>query len=166
MNLIAAVKSCFTNYAKFDARANRAEFWYWCLFLVLSGTVFVLLDALVLDRPLFNKSYNPFFDTFRLLVFIPTLAVGWRRLHDTGRSGWWIGGGLLVLAVGSTLLSSLTFALANDPDLTSALNDRVPVNSVLMLGNVALWSARLWLLGLLILFCLPTQQGANKYNKV
>ena len=71
------------NYAKFDGRARRKEFWsfflIYCLFYILVG----LLDLLMGTSGLFGLLYA-------MAMLIPYIAVGIRRMHDTGRSGWWI----------------------------------------------------------------------------
>ena len=69
------------NYAKFEGRARRKEYWMFFLFNLLVSIVLVLIDALT-GYPLFNTIYS-------LAVLVPSLAVGARRLHDTDRSGWW-----------------------------------------------------------------------------
>ncbi len=81
MSLTEAVRSVLTQYAVFSGRARRSEFWYWAL----TYTV-VLLVAGALDQ-IWDSPIAVVLATLALLV--PTLAVTWRRLHDTGRSGAW-----------------------------------------------------------------------------
>lgn len=72
MNLTDSVKSCFSKYATFEGRAKRSEYWWFWL------TSFVL-------------AYVPFVGfIYSLAALIPTIAVGVRRLHDTGHCGWWL----------------------------------------------------------------------------
>jgi uncharacterized membrane protein YhaH (DUF805 family) len=102
------------HYADFTGRASRQELWMFMLgtilvyaFLVVAAinaqSITVFLVALILTA---------------LALFIPTLALQVRRLHDIGFSGWWI------------LLSFVPY-----------------------LGLVTL-----------IFFCLPSQEGTNKYG--
>ena len=85
-----AVKSCFNQYCGFKGRASRAEFWWFTLFTAIVGFVLGFVDGL-----LFTSTENAFFallgfsGLFQLGVFLPTLAVTARRLHDTDKSGWW-----------------------------------------------------------------------------
>lgn len=80
-----AIKICFNKFAEFEGRARRSEFWWWYLFTVLVGWI-------------------PYIGWLASLVFlIPTLAVGARRLHDTGRSGW-LQFLMLVPCIGSIIL--------------------------------------------------------------
>jgi len=77
------------NYAKFCGRARRREYWYFTLFNILFSLAFLTLDILsgTLHR---SMGFGLLMGLYTLAVFIPGLAVFIRRLHDTGRSGWWI----------------------------------------------------------------------------
>jgi uncharacterized membrane protein YhaH (DUF805 family) len=86
VNFQQAVTRVLSQYATFTGRARRSEFWYWAVVVVALTVVAAILDELI---------------GFRLLQFVvalvtivPNLAVGSRRLHDTGRSRW-----LLVLGL-------------------------------------------------------------------
>lgn len=83
------------NYATFSGRACRAEFWWFQLFnlVVIPAALFALecvTDQLV-DRP-FPRSvdYSMAVWVYRLAAFIPGIAVGVRRMHDTNHRGWWL----------------------------------------------------------------------------
>src|SRR5262249_9739179 len=76
--------SVFRHYANFSGRAPRSEFWYWALFICLVGVVAQAIDALA-----FPASAGSPVNTFTSFALLPGLAVGARRLHDIGRSGWW-----------------------------------------------------------------------------
>jgi uncharacterized membrane protein YhaH (DUF805 family) len=84
------------NYAGFSGRARRKEYWMFFLFNVIASGVLWVLDALVGTAPFLGGLYF-------LAVVIPGIAVTVRRLHDTGRSGWWL---LIVLVpvIGSIAL--------------------------------------------------------------
>ena len=78
---------CFKNYAKFSGRASRTEYWYFVLFntlISLIPTVLVFQSGGRLDE-LMVVSY-----LYSLVAFLPGLAVGVRRMHDVGKSGWFI----------------------------------------------------------------------------
>jgi len=82
-----AVKICFNKYVDFNGRARRSEFWWWVLFTFLLGIVASIIDAILGTR---SSSGTGLIQTLvQLAVLLPSLAVGARRLHDTGRSGWW-----------------------------------------------------------------------------
>ncbi|MFF9360870.1 MULTISPECIES: DUF805 domain-containing protein [Streptomyces] len=69
-------------YAVFSGRARRQEYWMFFLFNLIITIVLAIVDA-ALDTQVLQLVYG-------LAVLIPGLAVAVRRLHDTGRSGWWI----------------------------------------------------------------------------
>jgi uncharacterized membrane protein YhaH (DUF805 family) len=85
MSFADAIKSVYTNYVNFQGRARRSEYWWFYLFYILAIAVLAgVLGAM-------NESVGDLLaGLFVLGTIIPLLAVGVRRLHDTGRSGWWI----------------------------------------------------------------------------
>ncbi|MFV5262714.1 DUF805 domain-containing protein [Acinetobacter courvalinii] len=72
-----AILTCFKKFADFKGRARRSEFWYFELFCVLMSLAFSFVseDAATIAM---------------IVTFIPNIAVSVRRLHDIGRSGWWM----------------------------------------------------------------------------
>ncbi|APE19753.1 MULTISPECIES: DUF805 domain-containing protein [Streptomyces] len=76
-------------YVVFNGRARRKEFWMFELINVIISIVLTVVD-LSLDMQLLSTIYS-------LGIFLPSLAVTVRRLHDTGRSGWWVLIGLVPL---------------------------------------------------------------------
>ncbi len=90
MSFADAIKSCLSQYVGFAGRARRSEFWYFYLF-----TIIVSIVASVLQRAVSNSSSGVITGIVGLALILPSLAVGVRRLHDTGRSGWWILIGLI-----------------------------------------------------------------------
>ncbi len=75
-------KVVLENYANFDGRARRSEYWYFVLANFLISIVLQIIDA-VIGLPIFGGLYG-------LAVLIPSIAVAVRRLHDINKSGWWI----------------------------------------------------------------------------
>jgi uncharacterized membrane protein YhaH (DUF805 family) len=77
------------NYANFSGRARRKEYWYFALGNLLA---IVLLTVVDLSVGTYNEELEigVFSGLYLLAVLIPSIAVGVRRLHDTGRSGWWL----------------------------------------------------------------------------
>lgn len=88
----AARKALIHNYANFNGRASRSEYWWFCLFYGLMAIPVMILDwmtgIVVLDMG-FGASYGPFYILTIMVFFLPSLSVMIRRLHDSGRSGWW-----------------------------------------------------------------------------
>jgi uncharacterized membrane protein YhaH (DUF805 family) len=84
MTFQEAVKAVLAKYADFNGRARRSEYWYWTLAVVIVAVVIIAIRS---AAPGLGQVLNIL---FALAVIVPSLAVGVRRLHDTGRSGWWI----------------------------------------------------------------------------
>ena len=80
-----AVRKCFENYATFSGRAARPEFWWFALFLFLANIVLGLIDAAILPTDVSLLA-----PLFGLATIVPAVAVSVRRLHDIGKSGWWV----------------------------------------------------------------------------
>lgn len=102
MGLMDAVKKCFQNYANFNGRARRAEYWNFCLFNILVSLGLGALGQLAGDG-FFGSLISGVSYLYSLAVFIPGLAVAWRRLHDIGKSGayWFF---IFIPLVGAILL--------------------------------------------------------------
>jgi uncharacterized membrane protein YhaH (DUF805 family) len=90
-------------YAVFTGRARRAEYWYFSLFMFLLSIVVMFLDWTLGFSKTFG-SLGVLSAILGLATLLPALAVTVRRLHDTGRSGWWILIGLVPLVGGIVLL--------------------------------------------------------------
>lgn len=113
MSFVESIKSVFRQYAEFYGTASRSEFWYFFLF---QGLVSILISGIVLFLSIFGIagglaaasvsdytsailgagfvgilifSFASLGFLFSLAILVPTLAVGSRRLHEAGTSGWW-----------------------------------------------------------------------------
>jgi uncharacterized membrane protein YhaH (DUF805 family) len=86
MNFVDAVKKCFAKFADFNGRAGLSEFWWFVLFSFLGGLVLNFVSSSLAN-------------IFNLVLFVPTIAVTARRLHDINKSGWmqlwWTIGGII-----------------------------------------------------------------------
>ena len=69
-------------YAVFTGRARRSEYWYFTLFNIIFSII-VGAIAGVINTPLLGTAYT-------LALLLPGIAVGVRRMHDTGKSGWYV----------------------------------------------------------------------------
>ena len=70
------------NYATFTGRARRSEYWYFALFNLIISFGFGFICGLIQVPELAN--------IYTLAIFIPSIAVGVRRMHDVGKSGWFL----------------------------------------------------------------------------
>ena len=77
-----AISLFFSNYVNFKGRSTRSEYWYATLFTFLVSLVLTGLCKLIGNDIL---TY-----IFSLATLLPGLSVSFRRLHDTGRSAWWL----------------------------------------------------------------------------
>ncbi|MGX1264359.1 uncharacterized membrane protein YhaH (DUF805 family) [Rossellomorea marisflavi] len=78
-------------YADFGGRARRKEYWLFNLFSFIFGMLFVFLWLLgdIIDSPALTIFGFILLGIYYLALIVPSLAVTVRRLHDTGRSGFW-----------------------------------------------------------------------------
>ena len=90
MSFQDAVRICLQRkYGDFNGRARRSEYWFFILFTAIAGAVGGVLDAIFRIRSGTYGGTGPIQGLIQLALLVPTLAAGARRLHDTGRSGWW-----------------------------------------------------------------------------
>jgi uncharacterized membrane protein YhaH (DUF805 family) len=89
-----AIKSFLSNYATFKGRSRRSEYWWIQLFLVLTNLAVAAIDLALMngdvDRFIANGGGGIVGLVWILVTIVPALAVLVRRLHDTGKSGWWV----------------------------------------------------------------------------
>jgi len=87
MNFITAIKLCFIKYAQFSGRGSRSEFWFFVLFGILGSWIAIIIDTMILNYS-WEKD-GPVYLIFQIIILLPSIAVGARRLHDLNKSGWW-----------------------------------------------------------------------------
>jgi uncharacterized membrane protein YhaH (DUF805 family) len=83
MTFQEAIKDGFGKYVQFSGRSSRSAYWYWVLFEILAGVVGEIVDAILGTGVIVAILLS-------LALFLPGIAVAIRRLHDTGRTGWWL----------------------------------------------------------------------------
>lgn len=76
------------NYIEFDGRASRREFWNFMIFNWVIYFFLVLFEVFVGINP--TGEDGVFSVLFSLFTIIPSISISVRRIHDTGREGWWI----------------------------------------------------------------------------
>lgn len=103
-----AVSTFWKKYATFTGRARRSEYWFITLFLFLTNLAAAAIDLVLMqgdvERFIANGGGGIVGLIWILVTIVPALAVLVRRLHDTGKSGWWVLIGLVPFAGGIVLL--------------------------------------------------------------
>lgn len=76
--------SVLKNYAKFDGRARRREYW---MFTLVNIVVYAVLNVLAQQV---SSVIGILALVYMLAILVPSIAVAIRRMHDIGKSGWWV----------------------------------------------------------------------------
>ena len=84
MNAFEYFVKVYKNYANFEGRARRSEYWYYTLFYYLIAIVLIFVDQAI------GSEIGIVGLVFALGSLIPSIAVGVRRMHDVGKSGWYL----------------------------------------------------------------------------
>jgi uncharacterized membrane protein YhaH (DUF805 family) len=143
-------------YAEFSGRSRRMEYWMFLLFVLLLWLVFGVIIVAFAGAALMSGGglrsmmamgggiviIAALAMLIWLALLIPSLAVGVRRLHDTERSGWWLGA-LIIVDVASAFLRA-----ANGGAL----------------GTIASLATLVLAIVLLVFYCLDGTKGPNKYG--
>lgn len=151
-----AVGRVFSRYASFSGRARRAEYWWWILFTVLAGTLANVVDVILF--PGVWPDNGPVSLVLALVMLLPSLAVLVRRLHDSGRSGWWVGSFFLFLIPLIVVIVSVAAGASlsgSDAEVSDAL-------AVVVGGGVIL--SVIWTILLFIWSLMRSQPGTNRYG--
>lgn len=126
------------NYINFSGRARRREFWMFTLISFIITSVINLIEY-PLNTEILSIVYE-------IGIFLPSFAVAVRRLHDVGKSGWW-----LVLP---NFIFLLAYIFILNGNFTSGLISTVSFVFVLVYGII-----------LLVWLCRESDAGRNKYGK-
>jgi uncharacterized membrane protein YhaH (DUF805 family) len=93
------INRCFSNYANFDGTATRSEFWYFFLFTLIIGAITFGIDFYFFSEFFDKLGIGLISSIASLFIIVPQLSLSSRRLHDIGKSGWWILIGLTVIGI-------------------------------------------------------------------
>ena len=116
---VNAVTRCFKKFFDFKGQARRSEFWWYVLFTVIVSWAFSFLGA-------FSMVFTFIGLLVSLVLLIPQISAMTRRLHDTGRSGWWVLGvyGCVLVVYGafaSMLLPHASALMGEGDDMALAM---------------------------------------------
>lgn len=121
MSFGESIRTCLQNYGTFSGRAKRSEFWWFYLFCIIVNIVLYLPFLLLLSASSSGESgglvvitwlFGAAWIIVNLALIIPQLAVGCRRLHDRGMSGWLQ---LLLLVPCASIVLIVFWALEGNP---------------------------------------------------
>ncbi len=98
MGFSEAIQSGFQNYVNFQGRSGRGAYWWWALFTLIVSVITGFIDrglgSGLVTTPgaagVSGATVGIVTSIASLILFLPSLAVLVRRLHDTDRSGWWV----------------------------------------------------------------------------
>ena len=165
MNPVEAVVTCLKKFFDFKGRARRSEFWWFFLFIFIVGSVFGFFGG-------FLPALTYVGMVCSLVLTIPQLSALTRRLHDTGRSGWWVLlYALAIIAVYGAMIAifyPVFDQLMGEGDemmLAGIFVDAIqesPVAATVMLGGSLL--AFVLFIITLIFSIMDSQWGENKYG--
>lgn len=108
LTFFESIRECFIKYAEFNGRASRSEFWWFMLFVVLVASALLLINETVSN-------------IFLIATLLPLLAVGARRLRDSGKNPWWQL--YLLVPVGGIIMLGFFWAM---PSASPVLEDSLP----------------------------------------
>lgn len=152
---LEAIRVCLGKYFTFSGRASRSEYWYFMLFNLLVSLLAAWLDFRFIDMKFDGSDTGPVGTAVGLLMFIPMLAVTWRRLHDTGRSGWWIGGFWLACIA---WVAVMFLSLVSVPVAVGLAGNLLALTVVAGLASV------IYSIALLVMLCTRGNPGPNRFG--
>ena len=130
MSFTDAVRNVLmNNYANWDTRASRSEYWWFYLFTTIVTIITTMIDVAVFGVPF--EMYGPVYVIGVLALFLPSICVLVRRLHDLGKSGWW---NLLVFTI-IGIIPLLIFMVMEGEEHPNQYGN-VPTNTIEQGGNV------------------------------
>ncbi len=160
VDFITAIKLFFANYVNFRGRSTRAEYWFAVLFVFIVSMLLTMLGMSILAN------------LFTLAVFLPNMAICFRRFHDTGRSGWWVIALVVLSLIGAGVMyvpmipSIIQFA--NNPlGLQQALATYITSHiGTVCTGGIIAMAAFVWQLIILVKPSAPDNKyGPNPYGE-
>lgn len=89
MNIVEYFTRAYQNFAKFDGRDTRQEFWMFILAYFIVSIVLTIIDTVSGMIIGGENGLGVLSTLFGLATFIPSISIATRRLHDIGKSGWW-----------------------------------------------------------------------------
>ena len=150
--------SAMRRYATFSGRSPRKEYWMFLGIYVVVSIIAALLDGLAIDfMPRTLSEIGIFGSIVSLVHLVPSFSVTFRRLHDTGRSGWWIGIPSLLAIPGYGLMAAGIFGGGLDAATFAA-------NPLFLVGAALVVVVLLMFLVVFVFMFFRSEEGQNKYG--
>ena len=159
-------------YADFQGRSRRMEYWMFFLFNILVGIGFGVVTAMLgggmaaMGNPTASAAAGGAIGIvalinviFSLAMLIPSIAVAVRRLHDLGRTGWW-----LLAPVGFYLIGFVVMLGSGLSALTAGTSGSLGMGVGLVAGGVLLMVGAVLALVLLVFFFMEGTRGPNRFG--
>lgn len=150
-----AIKTCFSKYFTISGRARRSEYWWFYLFTFLLGIVAAIFDAIL---GLGTEDLGVLGAIATLVTIIPTITAQVRRLHDTGKSGWWVGGPFIAMFVFVFLMIGIVGVSG------SGGSGDVFAGSLGIFAIIFAIGFLVYAIAMLIFLCQDSHAGDNKYG--
>ena len=171
MTFKEAIRECLSKYATFIGRSRRSEYWWFGLFVLIlmlipTGLAFAAVGILGKTENVFCMVILLAIASFGVVLWtiIPSLAALTRRLHDVGRSGWWIVWDILALAA----YSVTEIVVLGDAAQVSSIHNLQQAFNVSTTGWIVMLLFYLVQIGLslaILVFSLQdSHRGENKYG--
>jgi len=121
------------NYANLNGRASRSEYWWFVLFNLIVNIVTFVIDSTLGTMVTYDMGYVGLIAFLALLL--PTVSVSVRRLHDIGKSGWWILLAIIPIVNFIGIFVILVFTLMEGEEHPNQYGN-VPTNTLEHDGNI------------------------------
>ena len=148
MSFGKAIETFFKRYFDFQGRSSRSEYWWFSLFNFLIQIATILVDLIIFGL----ESYGLFNTLWGLAIFIGSISLYIRRLHDINKSGWWTLSPLLPVPL-IILIITLGFNIDNLNFLFVGL---------FIILYLAIFG---FLITLFVFSLLPGTKGANRFGE-
>jgi len=160
MNFQEAIITCFKKYFTFSGRARRSEYWWFILFSIIIGILLHVVEEFSIpdvDGDMyFSISYVIIFSlVIDILLIPPFFAVAFRRLHDIGKSGWWI----LLIGIIPIFIFLIFFTFMTMYAYTKDIMD----DSLIMVKIGFIFPVIGWVI-LIYWLTRPSAEGENKFG--
>lgn len=168
MGFIEACSTACKKIVTFKGRARRSEFWWAVLGIIIFNLIMTPVNYM-------GKTGVIISNLLSLVITILSLSLTFRRLHDTGRSGWFVGVPFIISMIGfavifySILSMDINFMeLIETPDMlsqeiTENMNNNTSMN--IMAGSFLLFISALLSLVVLVFCCMDSKHETNKYGE-